>query len=156
MYSLAQHSFYPALTVMLIAICLLHSCLRPREQTDLKVHFSHSRQARSGGPRHTPGCAQGCWGIWRRPARSLLGLRWTLLLWRPGGGPCRPDRSLRRGEEETDVIFEEVKKGFRVDTVYKLSETEIISVILSSLTRSLIFHFKYKVLSFKSVLCFYS
>lgn len=71
-----------------------------REHTDLKVHFSHSRQAKNAGPRRTPRCAQEQWGTWHRPARSLLGLRWALLLWRLGGGLSRPDRSLRDEEEE--------------------------------------------------------
>lgn len=66
------------------------------ENTHLKVHFSHSRQARSGGPRRTPGCSRGRWGTLRRPARSLLGLRWALLPWRPDGDLCQPDRNLRR------------------------------------------------------------
>lgn len=71
--------------------------------THLKVHFSHSRQARSGGLRRTPGYSQGRWGTWRRPARSPLGLRWALLPWRPGGGLCQPDRNLRRGIARCDM-----------------------------------------------------
>lgn len=90
---------------MLIAICLCHSYLGWWEQTDLKVHFSHSRQAESGGPQRTPGCAQGRWGTWRRPARSLLGLRWALSPWRPGGGLCRPDRNLTTGERGVFSFF---------------------------------------------------
>lgn len=73
----------------------LHSYLGRREHTDLKVHFSHSRLARNGGPRRTPGCVRGGRGTWLRPARNLLGLRWALLPWRPGGGLCQPDRNLR-------------------------------------------------------------
>lgn len=90
---------------MLIAICLCHSYLGWWEQTDLKVHFSHSRQAESGGPQRTPGCARGRWGTWRRPARSLLGLRWALSPWRPGGGLCRPDRNLTTGERGVFSFF---------------------------------------------------
>lgn len=127
---------------MMIAICLLHSDLRPWEHTDLKVHFSHSRQAKSVGPRHTPGCARGRRGTWHRPARSPLGLRWPPLLWRPAGGPCRPDRTLRRkdffqSKEETDVISEEIK-NFRLDLAdtssdesryrYRSYQTEFICI----------------------------
>lgn len=87
------------------AFCKLHSYLGWLEHTDLKVHFSHSRQARSGGPRHTPGCARGRRGTWLRPARSLLGLRWALLPWRPGGGLYQPDRNLRWGIARCNVSF---------------------------------------------------
>lgn len=85
--------------------------IRQGEQTDLKVHFSHYHQVKSGGPRHTPGCARALRGTGRRPARSPLGCQWAQLLWRPGGGPCRPGRNLKR-KDETDVTFEVNKERF--------------------------------------------
>lgn len=77
-------------------------CLRSWGQTDLKVHFSHSRRAKSGGPRHTPECARGCWETWHQLTRSLLGLQWALLLWWQDGGPFQPDKIL-----ENDNAFSE-------------------------------------------------
>lgn len=78
-----------------------------------------------------------------------MGLRWSLLPWRPGGGPCRPDRTLRRNEfeqeEKTETQCCYINNATTTDSLFSTSNDENTSLrIISCWTTGLMFVWHYK------------